>query len=280
MRTSRPLLWFTHFTLFIYGGLQSNIFHLNSFQFILGLLIFSLPFSLFIYAINDYYDLKTDLLNPRKGAIFGEKHGVLAIKDLKIWGLIGLLVSLILAIFLGTPVLVIFIMLSFVLYFYSALPLRFKSIPILDTLTGGGLYCYLIALLGYFTFAKDQAQILDIFKPQFFFFALFGLAGHLMGAVVDVAPDRKSNVRTSAVFFGINKTVTFCIISFLVCLYLARRNLLLMFFMAVAITICSFYYSEKWRENLFLPNLVAYLSLIFFAITILLYFLSPNLLKF
>lgn len=277
--TSRPLLWFTHFTLFTYGGLQSNAFHLNSLQFILGLLILSLPFSLFIYAINDYYDLKTDLLNPRKGGIFGEKHGILTIKYLKIWGFTGLAISLILAIFLGIHALIVMIILSLILYSYSALPLRFKSIPVIDTLTGGGLYSYLIVAIGYFAFAGSEAQVIDILKPPFIFFGLFGLAGHLMGAVLDVEPDRKNNARTSVVIFGINKIVSFCIVVLLICLYLARNNWLFVFFMSVAIVICCFYYSAKWRGSLLLPTLVAYLSLVFFAITILLYFISPNLLK-
>lgn len=279
VRTSRPLLWFTHFTLFIYGGIQGYNLNLNSFQFILGLLIFSLPFSLFIYAINDYYDLKTDLLNPRKGAIFGEKHDILTIRCLKIWGFAGLAISLILSIFLGMFVLFVMIILSLILYSYSALPLRFKSVPVIDALTGGGLYSFLIVVIGYFAFAKDQAQFVDILKPPFIFFGLFGLSGHLMGTVLDVKPDRKDNVRTSAVFFGVNKIVSFCIVIFLICLYLVWSSWLFVFFMSVSIAICSFYYSAKWRRSLFLPTLVAYLSLAFFVITILLYFISPNLLR-
>lgn len=277
--TSRPLLWFTHFILFTYGGLQSNAFHLNSLQFILGLLILSLPFSLFIYAINDYYDLKTDLLNSRKGGIFGEKHDASSLKGLRVWGFAGLALSLALTSFLGMDVLLIVIFLSLILYSYSALPLRFKSIPIIDALTGGGLYAYLIVVIGYFAFAGSEAQFADIFKPPFIFFGLFGLAGHLMGAVLDVEPDRRANIGTSAVVFGINKIVSFCIVVFLICLYLARSNWLFVFFMSVSIVICSFYYSAKWRRSLFLPTLIAYLSLVFFAITIFLYFIAPGLLR-
>ena len=280
VKTSRPLIWVNHFTFFTYGGLQVHNFHLNSFQFTLGLLIFSLPFSLFIYAINDYYDLKTDLLNPRKGAIFGEKHDVSSLKYLKTWGFAGLAVSLILAGFMGIAVLITMIMLSILLYLYSAFPLRLKSVPVLDTLVGGALYSYLIVVIGYLAFAGNQAQFADILKPPFIFFGLFGLGVHLFGAVVDIDPDRKDNIRTSAVFFGINKIVSFCIVVFLICLYLARSSSLFLFFVSISILISCFYYSAKWRKNIFLLTLIAYLSLVFFAITILLYFISPSLLRF
>lgn len=280
IKTSRPLIWVNHFTFFIYGGLQDASFHFNSFQFILGLLIFSLPFSLFIYAINDYYDLKTDLLNPRKGTFFGEKHDPSGLKDLRIWGFAGLAVSLILAIFMGMSALITMIILSILLYSYSALPLRLKSVPVLDTLSGGYLYAYLVVVIGYFSSAGGQAQFIDILKPPFIFFGLFGLAIHLFGAVVDIGPDREDNIKTSAVFFGVNKIVTFCIIIFLICLYLARSSWFFVFFMSFAIVISCFYYSEKWRRSLFFPNLVAYMSLVFLAITILLYLINPNLLRF
>jgi len=280
VKTSRPLIWVSHFTFFFYGGFQAQNFQINSFQFILGLLTFSLPFSLFIYAINDYYDLKTDLLNPRKGTIFGEKHNASNLKYLKPWGFAGLTATLILASFMGINVVIATFALSIMLYLYSAFPLRLKSIPILDTLVGGALYSYSIVTIGYLAFAGNQAQFIDLIKPTFIFFGLIGIAGHLFGTVADINPDRKDNIKTSAVFFGVNKVLSFCILVFLICMYVARNNWLFVIFMLISILICCFYYYEKWRRSLFLPNLVAYLSLVFFAVTILLYFIHPSLLRF
>jgi len=280
IRTSRPLLWFTHFTLFTYGGLQSHSFQLNSFQFIWGLLIFSLPFSLFVYAINDYYDLRTDLLNSRKGTIFGEKHKGWTIKNLRIWGFAGLVITLILTQFMSIYVSITMLILCCILYAYSALPLRLKSVPIIDAFVGGFLYSYLITIIGYFFFVENEGGAISVFKSQFIFFGLFGLAGHLMGAVLDEEPDRKDNIRTSVVSFGINRVITFCLVILLISLYLARGSLLFIFFMSISIAICSLCYSDKWRKSFFSQKFVAYLSLIFFAITIILYFVKPTLLRF
>ncbi len=280
VRTSRPIFWFSHFTLFIYGGLQSNSFHLNSFKFILGVLILSLPFSLFIYAINDYYDIKTDLFNPRKGTIFGEKHDAVNVKALRIWGFTGLAFSLILAGFLGMYVLIMMIVLSLILYSYSALPLRFKSVPIIDALTGGGLYSYLLMVIGYFAFAGSGAKIINIFLAPFILFFLFGLASQLTGSLIDEKPDRKDNINTSVVFFGANKIVSLCLVILLTCLYLAQSNWLFAGFISIFIVSCIFSYSVKWRRNFFLQTLGgAYFPLAFFAITILLYLIDPGLLK-
>lgn len=281
IKTSRPFFWFSHFTLFIFGGLQSHTFHFNSFQFILGALILSLPFSLFVYAINDYYDLKTDLLNPRKGTIFGEKHDVSSFKDVKMWGFFGLAVSLLLASFMGIPALITMIVLSLILYSYSALPLRLKSVPIMDALAGGGLYSYLIMVIGYFAFAGNEIEIGKIVQPPFILFALFGLASQLTGSLIDEEPDKKDNINTSVVLFGAKKIVSVCLVILLTCLYLARNNWLFVCFISIFIASCIFSYSKKWRRNFVLQTWGgAYFPIGFFAITILLYFINPNLLRF
>lgn len=244
------------------------------------MLVLSLPFSLFVYAINDYYDLKTDLLNPRKGTIFGEKHDASTIRDLRAWGLVGSIASLIMAYFINMPALLTMTILSLILYSYSAFPLRLKSIPIIDAIAGGGLYSYLIMVFGYFTFAGSQAQINHIFLPTFILFALFGLASQFTGSLIDEVPDRKANINTSVVFFGAGKIVSICLIILFVCLYLARNNWLFVSFISLFIISCLFSYSKKWRRNFFLQALGgAYFPPAFFLVTMLLYFIAPNLLK-
>lgn len=232
IKTSRPLFWFTHFTLLIYGGLQTSSFHLNSVPFFVEILIFSLPFSLFVFAINDYYDEKTDQLNLRKASIFGEKHDKRVLKNLIKWGISGLLVSLFLVSFLGLAPLFILIILSFLLYFYSAKPIRFKSIPIMDAITGGGLYFYLTALFGYLIFAQNREN-LNLINTPLLLFAFLGIVGQLMGTVLDQEPDQKDNIETSAVFFGINKVISFCLMILLVCLYLVRTNFIILSFLTL-----------------------------------------------
>ena len=280
IKTSRPLFWFTHFTLLIFGGLQSQTFHLGNFPFALSLIIFSLPLSLYVYVINDSYDLDTDLLNPRKGTIFGNKHDRPAINNLKICGFIGLAVSLLLAGLIGSLSIVAIIILSIAAYLYSAPPIRLKSIPVIDAIVGGGLYFYTVMVVGYLASAGNIAKIADIFLRPFILVALLGLFGQLMGSVLDVEPDKKSGIRTSAVFFGTGKVISFCLLVLFSCLYLVRNNWVFMLFIAALIAICPFAYSAKWRQNFLLQVFGgAFIPLAFFITTIILYIANPNLLR-
>ncbi len=280
IRTSRPLFWFTHFTLLIFGGLQSTSFSFYKPQLILIILVFSLPFSLFIYAINDFYDLKSDLLNPRKGTIFGERHSNKTAKYLQTWGYTGLVVSLLAAYFISPMVLTLLVLLSVLLFFYSSATPHFKSIPLVDAVVGGGLYFYLTMVVGYFVFEGNQANVVSTLVPAFMLVALVGLAGHLMGTVLDEEPDRKAETNTSAVFFGVNKVTLLCQLILIFCLYLSRNNWIFLLFISAFITICTLGYSPKYRDN-FLLQLIggAFIPLTFFIALLILYVVNPNLLK-
>ncbi len=275
VKTSRPLLWFGHFTLLIYGALANGSFRFVSVRFFVLLLLFSLPYSLFIYAINDYYDLKTDFLNARKGGVFGEKHNKKEVGQLLRWGWGGLVCSLLVGSWLGVKVLIVFIILSAVLYSYSARPIRLKSVPVLDMIFGGALYTYLIMVIGYFTFLSNN-NIYLIFTSPFVLFALLGLVLQAMGTVLDVVPDSKDNIQTSAIFFGVNIVTTFCLLILGIGMFLARHNILFVFFIGVLMGFCSLAYSKKLRESYVVQSLGgAMLPLIFFIFTIILYFINP-----
>ena len=280
IKTSRPLLWFTHFTLLIYGGIQSSSFSFYKPQFILSILVFSLPFSLFIYAINDFYDLKSDLINPRKGTIFGEKHSDETTKYLQAWGYVGLGLTLLAAYFIGLSVLVVVALLSILLFFYSSSNLHLKSVPIVDAIVGGGLYFYLTMVAGYFVFEGNQLTVASILLPPFILVALIGIVGQLMGTVLDEEPDRKSRINTAAVFFGSNRIISLCLLILLFCLYLSRNNWIFVSFISVLLATCTLGYLPKWRQS-FLLQIIggAFLPLTFFVALVVLYVVNPNLLK-
>jgi 4-hydroxybenzoate polyprenyltransferase len=101
-------------------------------EYIIYLIYFIFPANVFLYGINDYWDLETDKLNPKKE----EKEYLIIERDRKnLRLLLGTVIaaSIILLIFQKNILeRVIFITFLFLSYFYSAKPLRFKAVPFLD----------------------------------------------------------------------------------------------------------------------------------------------------
>jgi len=280
LKTSRPLFWFSHFISLFYGALQAQHSNIFGFPLLFSFLIFSLPYSIFIYAINDYYDLKSDSINPRKATIFGERHDDKSIKYLKVWGFSGLTISILLSFLLSINVVILMITLSIILYFYSSPPIHLKSVPIADAIFGGALYSYIISVIGYVVVAGLPNSLLTFISAPFLLFSLLGLFGHLMGAVLDEKPDRKSNITTSPIFFGSTSVITFCILLLFICLFISRHNPLFLIAISMTIVICFLGYSSKWRESPFLQALGGgILPVGFFYLSLLVYFLNPNWLK-
>lgn len=230
--------------------------------------------------MNDFYDYKSDLHNPRKGTVFGEKHDNLMVKPLRLWGFAGLFISLVIALFVSYFAVLVIIILSVIPYLYSAFPLRLKSVPIIDSLLGGALYFYLIAVAGYFIFYNQGLDLSKVIKPAFILVALVGLVGHLMGTVLDEESDRKDGTNTSAVFFGAVKVISMCILVLLICLYLARFNWVFVSFLSALMVVCFLGYLKKLRHNRPLQLFgAAFIPIAFFVTTIVLLIFNQNLLK-
>ena len=198
--TSRPLSWVNTAYPFATGYLVMG--GTIDAQLIIGTLFFLIPYNLLMYGINDVCDYESDMRNPRKGGVEGavtprKYHRLI------VWSAIPSCLPFVVAlVLLGNwqSVLVLAAVLFFVVA-YSAKGLRFKEVPLLDSVTSSlhfvGPLLYAYSLVG-----TTQAGWLA--AAAFF---CWGMASQAFGAVQDIIPDREANIRSIATVFGARATV-------------------------------------------------------------------------
>lgn len=197
---SRPVSWpntaFPFAATYLYFNGQID------FLFVIGTLFFLIPYNIIMYGINDVFDYASDIKNPRKNSI----EGALESRNFHPTIIAGAVIS-------ALPFLILMylssnglqaLILSAVLFFaiaYSALGLRFKEIPVLDSITSSLHFVGpMIYALSFFTFDMTSA----LFACAFF---LWGMASHALGAVQDIIPDRQGGIHSVATFFGARRTL-------------------------------------------------------------------------
>lgn len=196
---SRPISWpntaFPFAAAFIMtGGELTAFFWIATFYFLI-------PYNLLMYGINDVFDYESDMRNPRKGGIEGAKeqknfHPVI------IGAALSVNIPFLVYLFLSGSLLanVVLVVAVFLVLAYSLKGLRFKEIPLLDSLTSSahfvGPMVYALALTG--------------FKPEYWpliiAFFLWGMASHAFGAVQDIIPDREGKLSSIATVLGARTT--------------------------------------------------------------------------
>ncbi|MBN1263068.1 MAG: UbiA family prenyltransferase [Candidatus Pacebacteria bacterium] len=225
IKTSRPILWLANWTSLIIGVAAAGESKLFCPGFFAAAFLLGFPYALFVYSINDYYDVKSDWLNPRKGTALGPKHETEFVRLLPRLSFLGFITTLVGLLFFGKEVIAVYFVTSLFLYFYSARPIRFKGIPVLDGLIGGGFFLTSGGLLGYLMFGQTISSLLTSFPIGFFVLFVAGTAIHLVGAALDIEPDKMEGTNTSAVFFGYKTIAVFCISISLLGILVVRQNL-------------------------------------------------------
>lgn len=202
VRASRPLSWintaypFAAAYLLTAGEIDASL--------LIGSLFFLVPYNLALYGINDVFDHASDLANPRKGGLEGallppRRHRAVLVAS--VLTCVPFLVALVV---LGPPVSWAVLAVSlFALVAYSAPPLRFKEVPVLDSLTSS-VHFVSPALYG---LALAQAAPTPTTCAVLGAFLLWGMASHAFGAVQDVVPDRAGGISSIATAFGAARTV-------------------------------------------------------------------------
>lgn len=172
--------------------------------YVLYLLYFFFPANVFIYGVNDYWDVWTDRTNPKKDY---KEHRVSEGErpDLRTLLLAMSGLSLFLLFFQDARARLIFLAFLFLAYFYSAPPLRFKRIPFLD-FSSNMLYI----MPGIFGFYLASG----IFPPLLLVAAgyLHIAAMHLFSAIPDIEFDRRAGITTTAVLLGRNVSLALCLV--------------------------------------------------------------------
>lgn len=210
---SRPISWVNTAYPFAAGYLVTGG-EINAF-FFFATFFFLIPYNLIMYGINDVYDYESDIRNPRKGGIEGAKeqkafHPVI----LRAAALCTLLFFIPLIIFDQSNASFVLAAVFFFVVAYSQAGLRFKEIPLLDSVTSSvhfvGPLVYALVLTG---FSVDAI-------PYILAFFLWGMASHAFGAIQDIVPDRQAGIRSIATLFGAAATARFAFILYATSIFL------------------------------------------------------------
>jgi 4-hydroxybenzoate polyprenyltransferase len=203
---SRFRFWLYTAGTYVVGYSMATMNFLNFFrlEYIFFLFYFFIPANIFIYGVNDHFDTKTDELNPKKGS---KEEKLTKEKDKVLKKLI--LISLFLSafvLFLGdttaATLMIIFLLLS---YFYSAPPIRFKSIPFLD-FSSNMLYI-MPGIFGFYIAGGVLPPLILILAGYFHVAAM-----HLFSAIPDIEYDKKAGVKTTATLIGYYPSLILCTI--------------------------------------------------------------------
>ncbi len=163
---------------------------------------FLVPANVFLYGVNDAFDVDVDAENPKKDEEGREvryrEHGIVAMV-VTFCGAAGALF-----IFLVPPLAAQALALYYFLAIeYSAPPLRFKTTPLLDSLSNG-----LYALPGVIAYAAVDGALPPLLAVAGAWLWTMGM--HTFSAIPDIEPDRAAGIRTTATFLGEPRTYAYC----------------------------------------------------------------------
>ena len=201
---SRPLSWIN--TAYPFAAVYLLATGRVDVTLIIGTLFFLVPYNLAMYGVNDVFDYASDLANPRKGGAEGAKLPPSLHRA-----------TLVAAAVLAAPFIVALVVLGaerpwswvvlavslFAVLAYSVPGLRFKEIPMLDSITSS-IHFVSPALYGLALAGTDITAPLVVTMIAFF---CWGMASHAFGAVQDIMPDRAAGIGSIATVLGAARTV-------------------------------------------------------------------------
>lgn len=223
IRVARPISWPNTAYPFAAGYLVSG----GNFDmtFLLGTLYFLIPYNLLMYGINDIFDYESDMRNPRKGGIEGAKEQkslhpyiwwAIFLTNLPFIGWFAMNISSLAGGVLGA--------ILFFVVAYSVKYLRFKEIPIIDSITSS------LHFVGPLIFGLVLTGSVMEAAPFIVAFFLWGMASHAFGAIQDIIPDREAKLASVATVLGARFTA---ILSFV--LYVAASLIVILQGLPVAV---------------------------------------------
>ncbi|ERG65290.1 hypothetical protein L332_12675 [Agrococcus pavilionensis RW1] len=203
---SRPVSWIN--TAFPFAAAMVLTTGAVDVRTIIGTLFFLVPYNLAMYGINDVFDYASDAKNPRKGGVEGALLPPETHRATLAWS-IGLAVPFVVALIaMGGPASWAVLAVSlFAVVAYSARGLRFKEVPLLDSITSSTHFVS-PAVYGLVLAGADWTPQLVAILVAFF---CWGMASHAFGAVQDVVPDREGGIASIATVLGARATVRLAI---------------------------------------------------------------------
>lgn len=201
---SRPLSWIN--TAYPFAAVYLLTTGTIDVALIVGTLFFLVPYNLAMYGVNDVFDYESDLANPRKGGAEGAKLAPRLHRTTLVAAAVLAIPFVIALVVLGADRPMSWLVLAislFAVLAYSVRGLRFKEIPVLDSITSSTHFVtpalYALALAG-----TTVTPAIVITMIAFF---CWGMASHAFGAVQDIVPDRDAGIGSIATVFGASTTV-------------------------------------------------------------------------
>ena len=203
---SRPVSWIN--TAFPFAAAMLLTTGAVDARVVIGTIFFLVPYNLAMYGINDVFDYESDVGNPRKGGMEGALLPPSTHRATLLWSA-GLAAPFVLALVaLGGPASWVVLAVSlFAVVAYSAKGLRFKEVPVLDSITSSTHFVS-PAVYGLVLAGADWTPQLVALLAAFF---CWGMASHAFGAVQDVGPDREAGIGSIATALGARTTVRLAI---------------------------------------------------------------------
>lgn len=210
LKVSRPRFWIYvlgPYLVGLAGGAASREDLLRLDALLFGL-YFLLPANLLIYGVNDIFDWETDRLNPKKTEyetlVQPGSH-----RRLAIWIIVLNLPFIVAAYFVAPQALPSLGGFVFFSVFYSATPIRAKTVPFIDSLFN---------VLYVFPAAFAYQMLTGTFLPLGIFAVagLWTMAMHAYSAIPDIKADEEAGLATIATQLGETWTHIFCIACYFV----------------------------------------------------------------
>ncbi|AQL43598.1 lycopene elongase [Halorientalis sp. IM1011] len=167
---------------------------------ILLLAYFTIPANVFLYGVNDAFDADVDEANPKKDEREVRYRGDRWIAAVVVAsGVLGGLFAL------GLPraATLVLALWFFLAVEYSAPPLRFKTTPLLDSVSNG---LYILPGVIAFTAVAGELPPLAAIVAGW----LWTMGMHTFSAIPDIEPDREAGIRTTATVLGERRTYYYC----------------------------------------------------------------------
>jgi 4-hydroxybenzoate polyprenyltransferase len=158
------------------------------------------PANVFLYGVNDVFDADIDEENPKKDDREVRYRGGRDVVFVVLAS--GVLAVALLPVLPTEAVFATLVFLALATQ-YSAPPFRFKTTPLLDSLSNG-----LYILPGVVTYAT----VANAFPPTLAVAGgwLWTMAMHTFSAIPDIEPDRAAGIETTATFLGEGPTYVYC----------------------------------------------------------------------
>lgn len=194
-RISRPISWPN--TAYPFGAAYLVAGGSLDVTFWVATVFFLIPYNLLMYGINDVFDYESDIRNPRKGGIEGAKEQK-AFHPTIIWSALLSTAPFVVFLLINGTVSsnITLVLLLFFVLAYSFAGLRFKEIPVLDSVTSS------IHFVGPMVYALVLTGFTPQYLPYIIAFFLWGAASHAFGAVQDIIPDRQGKLASIATVLG------------------------------------------------------------------------------